>query len=132
MTVAFIDPPGMRKNPAFTQVVAVEGAAKTIYVGAVDPMDEHAAVVGAGDVGAQTAQVLANLRLALTAAGAAPEHVVMWRIYLAAGQSLQHAFEAFQKAWPRVARPPANTVVYVAGFAHPDVLVTIDAVAVVA
>ena len=37
----------------------------------------------------------------------------------------------FQNAWPETPNPPAITVVFVSGLAHPDFLVEVDAVAVV-
>jgi enamine deaminase RidA (YjgF/YER057c/UK114 family) len=38
---------------------------------------------------------------------------------------------AFQNAWPEVPNPPAITMAFVSGLAHPDFLVEMDAVAVV-
>ena len=47
------------------------------------------------------------------------------------GQPLQAGFAAVQNAWPKTPNPPAITVVFVSGLAHPDFLVEVDAVAVV-
>ena len=47
------------------------------------------------------------------------------------GQPLQAGFAAFQNAWSETPNPPAITVVFVSGLAHPDFLVEVDAVAVV-
>ncbi len=48
---------------------------------ALDP--RSGALVGEGDVAAETHQVLANLRAVLEAAGCAPEHVVRTTVFLA-------------------------------------------------
>ena len=80
---------------------------------------------------AQTEQVLANLRAALAAGGAEPEHIIKWNVYIVEGQPLQAGFGAFQDAWPEVPNPPAITGVIVSALAHPDYLVEMDAVAVV-
>ena len=130
-SVRYIDPEGLHKNPAFTNVVVVEGPAKTVYVGGQDPVDASGNIVGKGDVAAQTEQVLTNLRAALAAGGAGPEHIIKWNIYIVEGQSLQAGFAAFQNAWPQTPNPPAITGAYVAGLAHPDFLVEMDAIAVV-
>ena len=79
----------------------------------------------------QVEQILANLRAALAAAGAGPEHIIKWNIYIVEGQSLQAAFAAYQNAWPETPNAPAITGVFVSGLAHPDFLVEMDAVAVV-
>jgi enamine deaminase RidA (YjgF/YER057c/UK114 family) len=68
------------------------------------------------------------VRAALEAGGARPEHIIKWNIYVVEGQSLQAGFAAFQRAWPQPPNPPAITVVFVSGLAHPDFLVEIDAV----
>ena len=47
------------------------------------------------------------------------------------GQPLRAGLAAFQNAWPETPNPPAITVVFVSGLAHPDFLVEMDAVAVV-
>jgi enamine deaminase RidA (YjgF/YER057c/UK114 family) len=44
--------------------------------------------------------VVENLRAALVAGGAGPEHVVKWNLYVVEGQPLQAGFAAFQNAWP--------------------------------
>src|SRR5215217_2222774 len=55
----------------------------------------------------------------------------MWNIYVVEGQPLQADFAAFQNAWPETPNPPAITVVFVSGLAHPDFLVGVDPVALV-
>jgi enamine deaminase RidA (YjgF/YER057c/UK114 family) len=109
----------------------VSGNVKTVYVGGQDAVDAEGNVVGKGDLGAQTEQVLKNVKTALAAAGAGPEHVIKWNIYVAPGQSVQEGYAAFQRVWGNPPKPPLITVVFVAGFANPDFLVEIDAIAVV-
>jgi enamine deaminase RidA (YjgF/YER057c/UK114 family) len=129
--VEYINPDRLHKNPAFTQVISVSGPVKTIYVGGQDAVDAQGIIVGKGDLKAQTAQVLANLREALAAAGAGPEHIIKWNMYLVQGQSLQEGFQAFQQFWGRRPNPPTITMAYVSGLANPDFLIEMDAVAVV-
>ena len=38
-SVRYVDPEGLNKNPAFTNVVVVEGPARTVYVGGQDSVD---------------------------------------------------------------------------------------------
>jgi enamine deaminase RidA (YjgF/YER057c/UK114 family) len=130
-SVRYIDPDSLNKNPAFTNVVVVEGNVKTVHIGGQDAVNASGEIVGKGDIVAQTEQILANVRAALAAGGAGPEHIIKWNIYVVEGQSLQAGFGAFQNAWPEVPNPPAITGVFVSGLAHPDFLVEMDAVAVV-
>ena len=129
--VQYINPDGLHKNPAFTQVVTVTGPVKTVYIGGQDAVDASGAIVGKGDLRAQTEQILKNIQEALSATGAQPEHVIKWNIYVVQGQSVQEGYAAFQNVWGNLPNPPIITVVFVAGLGHPDFLAEVDAIAVV-
>lgn len=129
--VLYINPDGLPKNPAFTNVIVVTGQVKTIYIGGQDAVDASGTIVGKGDIKKQTEQVLANLQTALQAGGAELEHVVKWNLYVVQGQPLQPGFEAFQRLWGQRSDPPAITMAFVSGLANPDFLVEMDAIAVV-
>jgi enamine deaminase RidA (YjgF/YER057c/UK114 family) len=130
-SVRYINPDSLNKNPAFTNVVVVEGNIKTVHIGGQDALNASGEIVGKDDIVAQVEQILANLRAALEAGGARPEHIIKWNLYVVEGQSLQEGFGAFQNAWPQTPNPPAITMAFVSGLAHPDFLVEMDAVAVV-
>jgi len=129
--VQHINPTGLVQNPAYTNVIVVIGQVKTVYIGGQDALDATGTIVGKGDLKRQTEQVFHNLQVALQAAGAGLEHIVKWNIYLLQGQSLQPAFEEFQRVWGRRPDPPAITMVFVAGLASPEILIEMDAIAVV-
>jgi enamine deaminase RidA (YjgF/YER057c/UK114 family) len=129
--VQHINPDDLSKNPAFTQVVTVSGPGKTIYIGGQDAVDASGTIVGKGDIKGQVEQVLKNLQTALKASGAELEHIIKWNVYVVQGQTIQPAFEVFQRTWGRQPNPPAITMMFVAGLANPDFLVEMDAIAVV-
>jgi enamine deaminase RidA (YjgF/YER057c/UK114 family) len=129
--VAFLNPEGLARNPAFSQVAVVSGNVRTIYVGGQDAVDADGTVVGVGDIAAQTEQVLRNLRTALEAAGAGPEHVVKWNVFIVDGEDFAAGYAAFQRAWGVPPAPPVITAAVVKGLARPEFLVEMDAVAVV-
>jgi enamine deaminase RidA (YjgF/YER057c/UK114 family) len=131
LTVEYLNPPRMRVNPAFTNVVVTTGAAKRIIIGALDPVDEHGELVGSGDIVAQTEQIFRNLEIALTAAGASLANVVIWRIFVKEGQSLQAGASVFFRVWGQRPNPPANTIVFVPSLGIPGALLTLEAEAVV-
>lgn len=129
--VEFLNPEGLHRNPAFSNVAVVSGSVRTIYIGGQDAVDAQGNIVGIGDIAAQTEQVLRNLRTALTAAGAGPEHVVKWNILVVEGQDFASGYAVFQRVWGDRPDPPVITAAVVKGLAHPDFLVEMDAIAVV-
>jgi enamine deaminase RidA (YjgF/YER057c/UK114 family) len=129
--VEFLNPDGMLRNPAFSQVAVVSGNVRTVYVGGQDAVDAGGEIVGVGDIAAQTEQVLRNLRTALAAAGAGPEHVVKWNVFIVEGQDFAEGYAAFQRVWGTPSEPPVITAAVVKGLARPGFLVEMDAIAVV-
>ncbi len=126
-----LSPEGILHSPAFSQVVTVEGNARTVYVGGQDAVDAAGNLVGEGDLGAQTAQALANVERALAAAGAGLEHLIKVTVYVVAGQPVEPGFHAWMRAWGNRGTPPTISVVFVAGLGNPAWLVEIEGVAVV-
>jgi enamine deaminase RidA (YjgF/YER057c/UK114 family) len=130
LTITHLNPEGMHANPVFSQAVVVEGAARTIYVGGQNAVSPDGQVVGVGDLVAQTEQVFTNLETVLAAAGATLHDIVKWTFYVVPGQDMLAGLGVFQRRWGTTARPPAISVAIVAGLAHPDFLVEIEAIAV--
>jgi enamine deaminase RidA (YjgF/YER057c/UK114 family) len=129
--VTHLNPEGLHQNPAYSQVVTVSGPVKTVYVGGQNAVTATGEIVGKGDLGAQTEQVLRNLEIALAAAGAGLEHVIKWQIFVREGQPLGPGFAAFQRVWGDRPNPPLITAAMVPALAQPDFLVELEAVAVV-
>ena len=129
--VQYLNPAGLHKNPAFTHLVTVSGPVKTVYIGAQVAVDGAGNIVGKGDIAAQMQQILRNIDVCLEAAGAKPEHLIHWSIYVAEGQDMRPAFEAGMRWWGDRPHPPMNNVLYVSGFLPADFLISIEAIAVV-
>jgi enamine deaminase RidA (YjgF/YER057c/UK114 family) len=130
--VELLSPDGLVRSPAFSHVAVVSGAVRTIYIGGQDAVGADGEIVGKGDLAAQTTQILANIETALAAAGAGPEHVVKWTVFVVDGQPIQAGFAAFQRFWgDRSDPPPLITAAFVQALGHPDWLAEIDAIAVV-
>jgi len=127
--IQHINPDGLSKNPAFSQVVTTQGNGKTIYIGGQDAVNAQGEVVGKGDIAEQTEQVMKNLQTALSACGATFENIVKLSIYLVQGQDLYRGFQVSQKYFGNLTNPPAISVLIVAGLANPNFLVEIDATA---
>lgn len=127
--VQYINPDGLFKNPAFSQAVITQGKGRTIYVGGQNAVDAQGTIVGKGDLGAQTKQVMENLQTALAACGARFENLIKLTIYILQGQDLRKGFEVSQQFLGGLKNPPAITGLFVAALANPDYLVEIDAIA---
>ena len=93
------------------------------------PLDEQGAVVAAGDVAGQAEQVMANLRIALAAAGAQLTDVVKTTVYVATAQrqDLVAAWEVVHRHFENHEAP--STLLGVAVLGYRDQLVEVEAVA---
>lgn len=129
--VSHLNPDGLHRSPAFSQVVVTSGTVRTIYVGGQHAVDPAGAIVGGGDIGAQAARTAGNLRIALASAGARVEDVVKWTFHIVQGQPMGPAMAAFQQAFGTLPDPPTISVVVVMGLADPGFLLEVDAIAVV-
>ncbi|WP_137679853.1 RidA family protein [Aurantiacibacter suaedae] len=87
-------------------------------------------VVGAGDVGLQARQSLANLRLVLEDQGLGPEAVLRLRTFIVNyNVSMLPAIGAELGAFYGDVMPASNTIVGVQALAMPEFLIEIEAVA---
>jgi enamine deaminase RidA (YjgF/YER057c/UK114 family) len=128
--VQYINPAGLHAY-GYSNVVVAQGAVKTIYVGGQNAVNAKGEVVGIGDIGAQSRQVLDNIEIALAAGGATLENVVKWNIYIVQGYDIMPGYQAFQERWGNRPNPPTVSMAFVAGLARPEYLIEIDAIAVV-
>ncbi len=129
--VQYLNPDGLTNNSAFTQMVVVKEPVKTVYIGMQNAVDGNRNIVGKGDVVAQTEQTLKNIQICLDAAGARPENIIKWNIYIAQGQPVGPAAAVGMRWWGNRPNPPLNTVIFVPSFSPPDFLIGIEAIAVV-
>ncbi|MDZ4820305.1 MAG: RidA family protein [Planctomycetota bacterium] len=110
----------------FSQGVQV-GA--TIYVSGQVAMDIEGNVVGKGDMRIQTRQVLENIKAVLAESGAIIDDVVKVTMFITDMSSADQAREVRMEYFKK--NPPASTGVEVRGLAHPDLLIEIEAIAVI-
>ena len=101
----------------------------TIYVSGTAPVTEDGSIAHPGDVYAQAKRALELIVTALGEAGARPEHVVRTRIYVRDAATWEEVGRAHGEVLGHA--KPATTLVEVSGFVDPEILVEIEAVAVV-
>jgi enamine deaminase RidA (YjgF/YER057c/UK114 family) len=101
-----------------------------VYVGGQNAVDADGALVGAGDVAAQSVRAMDNVTTALAAVGASLGDVVQWTVLFVDGSDIGAAYQAIA---PRLAseEPALVTAASVSALAVPGALVEIAAVAAV-
>jgi 2-iminobutanoate/2-iminopropanoate deaminase len=98
-----------------------------LYISGMPPLNANSELVGAGDVTAQTEQVLINLRLVLEAAGGSFGDILKVTVYVL-DIADRFAINEVRKAFFGESRP-ASTLIEVRDLAIPGMLVEIEAVA---
>lgn len=109
--------------------VAVATDAKVVFTAGAVPLDPKGNLVGAGDIAAQTRQVLSNLMLALEAAGATGDDVLKTTVYVASDDraDLLTVWDLVQES--DVAAAP-STLLGVSLLGYEGQLVEVEAIAV--
>jgi reactive intermediate/imine deaminase len=102
-----------------------------VFVAGQVPIDESGAVVGAGDMAAQARQAFVNLAAVLEAAGSSIRHIAKLT-YFVRDIGAVASIRAVRDEFIDVAAPPASTLVEVSRLFLPELLIEIEAVAVVA
>lgn len=131
MNIERINPPDMHANPAYSQATILPAGARLMVIGGQNAVDQAGAVVGVGDIAAQTGKAVDNLITVLAAAGATLDDLLKVTIYMVDGQDLRAAFGEWMARWGDRKNPPSVTGIRVAGLARPEYLIEIEALAAV-
>jgi 2-iminobutanoate/2-iminopropanoate deaminase len=129
MTKRALNPEGLPPPVGPYSNVVTAGPGRHVFVAGQVALDANGQVVGKGDIVAQTRQVMENLRLALEAAGAGFADVVKVVNYITVelfGQMAEVRKEFLVEPFP------VSTLVEVPALIFPDLLIEIEAIAVVA
>ena len=104
-------------------------AGRTIYVSGLTSRNKEGAVVGKGDIKAQTETILQNMRAILAEAGATMGDIVKLTVFVR-DMGLFDEIHDIRRAYFEDPYP-ASSMVEVSMLADPDLLIEIEAVAVV-
>jgi enamine deaminase RidA (YjgF/YER057c/UK114 family) len=81
MAIERLNPPDLHATPGYHHVTVADSG-RLVFLAGQCPLDVAGALVGDGDVLAQTDQIVANTLTALAAAGVGPSDVVRTVIYV--------------------------------------------------
>jgi enamine deaminase RidA (YjgF/YER057c/UK114 family) len=125
------NPPGLSTPRGYSHTVSVSGG-RTIYVAGQVAYNAQGEVVGKGDLRAQARQAFENLRIALAGAGASFKDLVKINTYVVGYKPDQlTSLREVRAEMLKDLAPPASTLVGVQGLVNPDLLIEIEAIAVV-
>lgn len=126
--VRHVNPTTLPKPTGYTHVVEVAGG-RTLYVSGQVAMDKAGAVVGKGDLKAQTRQVFENLKSALAASEATLDHVVKITVFMTDVSEIQTFRDVRSSYFTK--ELPASSLVQVVRLVRPELMIEIEAVAIV-
>jgi enamine deaminase RidA (YjgF/YER057c/UK114 family) len=124
----YLNPETMHRPMGYTHVVEVT-AGRPVYIAGQVALDRAGELVGPGDMRAQARQVFDNLRGALEAVGATFDQVVKLNYYLVDAGQLPVVREV-RDEYVNTSRPPASTAVEVRRLFRDELLIEVEAVAV--
>jgi enamine deaminase RidA (YjgF/YER057c/UK114 family) len=130
VTANFINPEVMHRPTGYTHVVEVT-AGRPVYIAGQVALDPSGAIVGPGDIRTQTRQVFDNLQTGLQAVGAGFEQVVKLTYDLVDATQLRVVREV-RDQYINIQQPPASTAVEVQRLVRDDLLIEVEAIAVIA
>ena len=124
----YINPPSLTKPNGYTHVVVAPDN-RTVYIAGQVAFDSTGQLVGGADFKAQAQRVYENLRRALTSVGGSLDDVVKTTTFITDIKNLPTLREVRAQV-SRSGRPPANTLVVVSSLARPELMIEVEAVAV--
>ncbi|MFC7877857.1 RidA family protein [Isoptericola sp. NPDC057391] len=133
MSVQLLDPPALPQPDVYAQVAVAEGS-RLVFVSGQVARDAEGRPVGPGDLAAQAEQAYANVHAAVTAAGGTFADVAKLTVYVVdwePGKMAElgaGAVRAAERLGFDLVRP--ITLLGVAALGEPDLLVEVEAVAV--
>ncbi len=119
---------GFEHPQPFSQGIVCESGRMVFAAGQV-ALDPDGAVIGVGDPAAQTEATLENLQRVLNEGGATLEDVVRLTVFLTDMAYLPAVQEVRARYFPN--DPPASSTIEISALVVPDLMIEIDAIAVV-
>jgi len=111
----------------YSHAVRVEGN-ELLFISGITARDKNGNIVGKGDMKLQTQQVLENMKIVLAQAGATFDHVVKVTVFVTDLSRFKDIHEVRARYFKK--EYPASTLVQVSRLVDEDMLIEIEAIAV--
>jgi enamine deaminase RidA (YjgF/YER057c/UK114 family) len=128
MPKTIVNPPELAKPTGYSYAVKKKGA--PVFIAGQVALDGAGNLVGENDAAAQVEQVFENLRAVVQACGGTLDDVVKINIYVT-DSAYRPAVAAARQRYFKDGEYPASTYVVVSALAVPQLLVEIEAVAMI-
>ena len=133
MPIQLMNPDGLPKPDVYRQVAVATGT-RLVFIAGQVARDADGSPVGAGDLAAQVEQAMRNLHIAVTAAGGTFADIAKLTVYVVdwSPEKMAALGEGVGRAAAQLPIDPVRpiTLIGVAALGEPDLLVEIEAVAV--
>ena len=114
----------------FSQTITADARGRLVFISGMTSKGPDGGIVGVGDIEAQTRQMCENIKAAVEAAGGSMADICRVDVYVKSMADFDVIHKVRREYFP--APPPASTMVQITGFTHPDYLIEMNAIAVVA
>lgn len=129
--VDFVSPSYVSAPRSYSHSAIVNlGNCKMVIISGQVPIDSQGKLVGIGDFEKQAEQVYQNIKNAVTEAGGTMDNIVKTNIYLT-DMSHYKTFREIRKKYINPETPPAATLVEVSSLAGKDIMIEIEATAII-
>jgi reactive intermediate/imine deaminase len=130
--VELVNPASVAAPKGYSQAAVVDlGNCKMVIMSGQVPLDKDGQLVGKGDVGKQARQVFQNIKNIVEEMGGSMQDVVKLTYLITDIASLAKVREA-RDAFINTQKPPASTLAQVNKLYREDVLIEVEATAVIA
>jgi 2-iminobutanoate/2-iminopropanoate deaminase len=114
----------------FSQANAIEARGRIVFISGMTSKRADGSIAGVGDIEVQTRQMCENVKAAVEAAGGTMADICRVDVFVKDMTGFDIIHKVRREYFP--SPPPASTMVAVSGFVHPDYLIEMSAIAVVA
>lgn len=129
--VKFFSSPSVAPTTGYSQAVEIDlGNSKMILLSGQVPLDINRKIVGTGDLGLQSEQIFENIKKIIEAAGGTMNDLVKTVIYTTDISQISK-FRVARDKYINLKQPPVSTLVEVNKLFREEVLIEIEATAII-
>ena len=129
--VKFINPSSSSTPRSYSQAAIIDlGNCKMIIISGQTALDAQGNLIGKGDMAKQTEQVFLNIKKIVTDLGGTMDNIVKTGIFLVDASQIQ-AFRDTRNKFINLKNPPASTLIQVSKLFSDDILLEIEATAII-